>query len=206
MTFIATVPLSQASEDVLEMYERNQEQWGYVPNYVKAYSNRPNVLTAWGTLSRAIRANMDRRRFELVTVAAARALRNSYCLLAHAPVLTEDDAPAIAADFRAAGLADVDVAIMSYAEKIALDATSITQDDVDGLRRLGLTDQEIFDVAAAAAARCYFAKLLDALGVQPDSVFNELDEALRGKLAIGRAISRETVQRLSNNPSRPSSR
>jgi hypothetical protein len=53
---------------------------------------------------------------------------------------------------------------------------------------MDLKDEEIFDVAAAAAARCFFRKLLDAMGVQPDSSFNGLDPTLRRALTVGRAI------------------
>ena len=40
---------------------------------------------------------------------------------------------------------------MDFAEKVAGDATSMTQEDVDGLRELGLSDADIADVVFAAA-------------------------------------------------------
>jgi len=57
------------------------------------------------------------------------------------------------------------------------------------LRSHGYQDAEIFDVAAAAAARCFFSKLLDALGGQADSTFNDLDPTLREALTVGRPIA-----------------
>lgn len=39
-------------------------------------------MEAWGNLLRTIKSNMDMRRFELATLAMARALKNSYCSLA----------------------------------------------------------------------------------------------------------------------------
>ena len=95
-----------------------------------------------------------------------------------------------------ADLAPVDLAIMSFARQIALDASRITQGDVQRLRDHGLTDAEIVDVAAAASARCFFSKLLDALGAEPDSIFSELDDEVREHLTVGRAISRDEVERL----------
>jgi hypothetical protein len=44
-------------------------------------------------------------------------------------------------------------------------------------------------VAATAAVRCFFSKLLDALGVQADSTFNDLDPALRRALTVGRPVA-----------------
>ena len=46
-----------------------------------------------------------------------------------------------------------------------------------------------FDIAATAAARCFFSKLLDALGVQADSSFSDLDPALREALTVGRPVA-----------------
>jgi len=43
------------------------------------------------------------------------------------------------------------------------------------LRSLGLTDAELMDVVLAAAARCFFSKTLDALGVEPDAKYAQLD-------------------------------
>ena len=57
------------------------------------------------------------------------------------------------------------------------------------LRDLGLSDAEIFDVVAAAAARCFFSKTLDALGAEADPVFAELGPELRDALTVGRPIA-----------------
>ena len=58
-------------------------------NYERAFAERPDVLAAWGQLNAAIKANMDLRRYELATLAAARRLRSSYCSLMHGRVLLE---------------------------------------------------------------------------------------------------------------------
>lgn len=78
---------------------------------------------------------------------------------------------------------------MNLAERVAADATSIAQEDVDRLRRAGLSDVEILDVALTAAARCFFSKSLDALGVQPDTAFAEIDPMFREALTVGRPIA-----------------
>jgi hypothetical protein len=69
-----------------------------------------------------------------------------------------------------------------------VDATSITEADVEELRAHGLSDGEIFDVVLAATIRCFFSKTLDALGAQPDREFAQLDPAFREPLTVGRPI------------------
>ena len=149
MTFIETVPEGDASGELTQMYEADRETFGHVPNLTRAFSHRPDVYAAWRQLNGAIKANMDLRRYELATVAAARRLRSSYCTLAHGSVLMDkfvapDELAAIVSDHHAAGLEPVDVAVMDLADKVAQDATSVTQADVDrpaharALRRRGL--------------------------------------------------------------------
>jgi alkylhydroperoxidase family enzyme len=161
-------------------------------NYERAFEERPDVLAAWVQLNTAIKANMDLRRYELATLAAARKLRSSYCSLMHGRVLLEEfEEPVrkIALDRRTAGLDEVDVAVMDLAEKVVVDATSIDDRELQPLRDLGLSEAEIADVVLAAAARCFFAKTLDALGVLPDASLAELDAEVREVLVVGRSIA-----------------
>jgi uncharacterized peroxidase-related enzyme len=180
--------------DDSEIFERDRAALGYVPNYTRLFAHRPAVYEAWLQLKDAISGSMDTRRYELATVAAARTLRSSYCTLAHGKVLADRFLqPAqvrdIVLDHRNASLDEVDVAVMDLAEKVAGDATEVTEADIERLRDLGLSDAEIFDVVAAAAARCFFSKTLDALCTQADPVFAELEPELRDVLTVGRPIA-----------------
>jgi alkylhydroperoxidase family enzyme len=161
-------------------------------NFERAFEERPEVFAAWQQLNGAIRAGMDLRRYELATLAAARRLRSSYCCLAHGVVLQErfgEPVREIALDHHAAGLDDIDVAVMDLAELVVDDATAIGDAELQPLRELGLTETEIMDVILAATARCFFSKTLDALGVLPDASYNDLEPALRDALVVGRPIA-----------------
>lgn len=194
MTFVDTVAEDRATGAVAEAYATDAETFGYLPNFTRAFSLRPAVYAAWRQLNGAIKSSMDLRRYELATVAAARRLRSSYCTLAHGSVLIDkfldaDSVAALVADHRTAGLSAMDVAVMDLAEKVADDATSVEEADIDRLRSEGLSDAEIVDVVLAAAARCFFSKTLDALGVEPDAKYAGLDPAVRDVLTVGRPIA-----------------
>ena len=199
MTFIQTIPEDQAESDVKKMYEANKADFGYLPNYVQAFSLRPDVMAAWGQFLGTLNRNMDARRYELVTLAAARALHSSYCMLAHGTVMLQklfspEQLTRIAQDYQTADLTPAEVAMMAFAEQIVLDATAVTQAHIDLLRQHGFTDTEIFDITTTAAARCFFSKTLDALGAAPDEAFMALDENLRQALTVGRPISTESTE------------
>jgi uncharacterized peroxidase-related enzyme len=195
MTFIETVAEDQATGATAEVYAADREAFGFLPNLTQAFSLRPEVYFAWKQLNGAVKGGMELRRYELATIAAARVLRSSYCTLAHGSVLIDkgfldaETLRAVVSDHGGAGLDEVDVAVMDLAAKVAQDATAVEQADFDRLRSLGLSDQDILDVVLAAAARCFFSKVLDALGAEPDAKYASLDPATRDVLTVGRAIA-----------------
>jgi uncharacterized peroxidase-related enzyme len=194
MAFIRTIPASEAEGPVREMYEQAHGRFGYVPNWLQAFSLRPGVRDGWASLQKSIQANLPARSYELATLAAARALRSSYCSLAHGSVLAQKvfDAATVTAimtGVHESPLEPGEHAMMAFVEKVVVNAHQITSADIEALRSHGYRDEEIFDLAATAAARCFFSKLLDALGVQADSTFNNLDPALRQALTVGRPIT-----------------
>jgi alkylhydroperoxidase family enzyme len=87
------------------------------------------------------------------------------------------------------GIEPADAAAMRLAEQVVDDATAVTQADIDELRGLGLSDADIVAVVAAAAARCFFSKTLDALGAQADPAYRALGPELVEALVVGRPVA-----------------
>jgi alkylhydroperoxidase family enzyme len=193
MPFITSVPEDQATGAVAAMYGADREAFGHVPNFTKAFSLRPDVYAAWRGLNVAIKHNMDLRRYELATVAAATRLRSTSCTLAHGSVLLErfldEDELRAVVEHDTTALDPLDAAVLELADKVVLDATSVTAADVDRLRSLGLDDADILGVVLAAAARCFFSKVLDGIGVEADASYAALDPELRDTLIVGRPIA-----------------
>ena len=196
--YIQTISPAKAHDNVLAMYERQQAAYGYLPNYAKVFSHRPEVLERWGKLLAAIRRPIYARRFELITFAAAQALRNAYCSLAHGKALTSffkaDEVRTIASNTQSEVLTDAERAMMQFARQVATDASKITSKDTSTLKSHGFSDEEIFDIAATAAARSFFTKLLDALGAAADASLLEMDETLRQSLTIRHPISNQSTE------------
>ena len=216
MAFITTTHPQQAQGEVAQMYARQQRKFGYVPNYAKLFSHRPQLMQQWAQLLDGIKQPTDQKRFELVTLAAARALRNSYCSLAHAKALgeliPESDVDTLFAGEDAdaaqptAQLTASDLAITDFASKAAAEPSKITAGDVEVLKAHGLSDAEIFDIAATVAARAFFTTLLDILGAEADAPFKDMDEARKKALVVGRPIGFEPPQRVPEKLSATSSR
>jgi uncharacterized peroxidase-related enzyme len=193
MAYLQTIPPAEATELLKEVYDAELRDSGAVDNGVRAFSLRPAAFVAWQRLRDSIRSNMDPRRYELVTLAAAVSLRCSYCALAHGAILAfkffnAAQVAALTHDYRNAGLEPAEVAMMAYAEKIARHAYKVTPEDIDGLRAHGFSDADILDIALAAAARSFLSKVLDAVGVEPDEWYLDMPDELRHTLAVGRSF------------------
>lgn len=191
MAFIKTVPADQAEGILSEIYQEDMKTKGYVANYTSAFSLRPDVYRAWQNLLSSIRSRMRLRRYELVTLAAAQALKCTYCMLAHGSVLRKNffgpsELAAVARDFRNAALPAEEVAIMEFAQKVTLEPSQTTQRDFDLLREKGLSDEEILDIVLTVTARNFMSKTLDAVDAVPDDAFMDLEPEVRDALVIGR--------------------
>ena len=193
--FIETVPEEAAEGDLAEFYRQQRSGWGFLPNFAGAFSTRPEVALAWNALNKTVREGMERRRYEIATIAAARALRSTYCTAAHSKFLRDEcgDEPtlrAIADDPSGAKLDEVDRAVYEFATKVASDAASVRQADVDALRALGLTDGDVADVVFAAAARSFFTRVLDGLGAQLDPQTAAIFEPeMLESMVVGRPVA-----------------
>jgi alkylhydroperoxidase family enzyme len=140
-------------------------------------------------------AHGDERRFELVTVVAASRVKCSVCTLQHGAslqsYLTAEQVQSVACDLQPSGLDTVDEAIVAFAERVVLHAEEIRQDDIDGLRSVGLDDAEIFDIVLAATYRMGWSSTNEAIGYEPSQPFlartrSQLGDDVFQSLMVGR--------------------
>jgi uncharacterized peroxidase-related enzyme len=194
MTFIHQTNLEDSDESTQKLFKRHQDHYGFVPNYTKLYKNRVGVMDAWSTFLNTIKSNINLHEFELITLAAAMAMKNSYCSLAHAKILNnkyynESELEKIVFENGKGVLTKRQILIMSLARKVAKDANEVTQEDINNLKQVGCSDEDIFDVVTTAAARCFFSKVADSLGAQPDPIFHECTNKFKDMFVVGRSIS-----------------
>ena len=189
MTFIETVAEDGTTGATAELYAAERAAFGFLPNFVRAFSLEAGGLLR---LEAAERRGQGRHGPSALRASHARRRQPAALELLHAGprigadrrgFLEPDAVRAAVSDHRSAGLDEAEVAVMDLAAKVATDATSVEQADIDRLRSLGLSDQDILDVVLAAAVRCFFSKVLDALGAEPDAKYAQLDPALSASAA-----------------------
>lgn len=187
MSILKTVPEEQATGLVAELYDDDVQDLGYVPSHTKAMALNPEAVKAFEQLIRAVAGPMNKRRYELVTLAAAGAIGSQACRVAHSrkslKYMDEAEIAAVLRDFHSAGLTEAEVAMMEFAQKLSRDSSAMTDADSQRLRDLGFDDREIVDIALAAAARNYYSRALQALAVEVD-VPPDLSPELRAALQV----------------------
>ena len=70
------------------------------------------------------------------------------------------------------------------------DPNATTRSDVDALRKVGMSDREIFEATLFVAFREAFSTVNDALGVNPDrQLAEQVPAEVRAAVAYGRAVA-----------------
>ena len=172
MSIIHTIPEDQATGEVAAFYASERESHGYVPAHSLVMALNPAAEQGFEAITRSLAKRLGVRNYRLVTLAAAEALKSGSCLLAHGnmarSLMDDEQLIAVATDYHEAGLSDAEVAMMDFAVKVCGDSSAMTDADALVLRGHGFTDEQIVDIALAAAVRNYYSRALHALGVEVD--------------------------------------
>jgi alkylhydroperoxidase family enzyme len=76
---------------------------------------------------------------------------------------------ALAQNWRELPLSEADRAMLAYVELLALTPAHATADDVATLRKVGFSDEEIFEIVMVTAYYALRCRMADGLGVEIDA-------------------------------------
>lgn len=191
--YLQTIGEDEATGAVADIYEKQKAQLGFVMATAKAFTARPDLLPIYTEFSDRIRAgfSLGLREWRLITLIAAKHVPSTYCSYVYGKQLIADLGSkeaviAVQSDFRNAGLSGRDVEMLAYAEKIARDASQVSQADIDRLRSVGFTDREICDIALCASFRCFVSRFFDAIGAGPEAAYIDEDPEFRAAMTVGK--------------------
>jgi RNA polymerase sigma-70 factor (ECF subfamily) len=173
---------------------------GFIPNVFRAQTLRPDVLEATAVSVGKILMPADiltRVQKESIFVAASAAILNSYCVAAHCNLLrglglSPQDGDQIAIDHRQSSLPESDKTLLDFAVKLASRPSEISLPDVDRLRAIGFSDEQILECIALTALSGYINTIRIGLGVEPD--FDLPPGFEQNKVHLPDAQDRPTIQ------------
>jgi uncharacterized peroxidase-related enzyme len=179
-------PEAELPDDIRAIYEQNRAKIGFVPNVFRAYARRPEHFRAFmayhDVLMRAP-GGLSRVEREAIVVVVSVENRCLYCTVAHGAalrVLSKDPilADQIAADWRTADLTPRLRAILAFASRVNEPGFYATAEDLEALRREGLSDDDAWDVAAIAAFFGFSNRMAGFMDMRPNAEFYSMGRSL----------------------------
>lgn len=167
-------------EDVAELFGKCQSKLGLIPNVLVAYAFNPDKLRAFSLMYNDLMlgpSGLSKLEREMIAVAVSARNRCWYCQVAHgAAVRVLSGRPelgeALVMNYRVAGLSARERAILDFALTMTSDSASIEEADRETLRDAGLSDEDIWDVAAVAGFFNMSNRMASAVGMEPNAEYH----------------------------------
>jgi uncharacterized peroxidase-related enzyme len=172
---IKTIPEKHATGIVKEVYSHYPKLEGFTDPYFEVLSLWPEWMKVEDEIESLMfgQSELSRQLKEMIITAVSQINDCEYCMDWHA------------ADLKQTGLRDEEVqkfldgkwrevsmdekarAIVDYAEKLTVAATTVTDEDVENLKKLGFSDRQILEATIMACHTNYANRLMDALNAKP---------------------------------------
>ncbi len=159
------------------------EKLGLVPNVLKAHAFDIEKLNAFAALYNNLMladSGLTKLEREMVAVAVSSVNKCFYCLTAHGQAVRElSDDPKLGElmvmNWRAADLDARHHAMLTFAEKVTVESSKITEADRQALRDAGFSDRDIWDIANVAAFFNMTNRVASATDMRPNDEYHGMD-------------------------------
>jgi len=176
--------LEDLPDDIRETITAVSDKTGFIPNVFLAMAHRPAEFRAFMAFHDALmeperqgrESGLSKAEREMIVVVTSAENDCMYCVVAHGAVLRIRArnpliADQVATDWHHADLSPREHAICSFAVKIAIEPSSVTDDDRTALIDLGLTDEDIWDVGAIASFFALSNRMAHLTQMRPNDEF-----------------------------------
>lgn len=158
------------------------ERIGFMPNVARLLAVTPSHFMGWWTYFDELMrgpSGLSKTQREMIAVVVSAESRCPYCLAAHAAALrlrTKDAAlvERLAANYRHVDLDPRDRAMLDFAVKLTKSPDACGKDDLERLREVGFTDEDILHVVEVTAIFNYNVRLATATGLVPNEEYHDL--------------------------------
>ena len=173
MSFLGDQPFDEKDFPTLQLLK---EEYGFIPNFFKAQTARPDLIDSEVQLVDAIlikEGALTRQHKEYIFLVCSAANLSTYCVTAHCEIirmlkLAGPEPEQIALDHMSTDLPIVDKALLNFALKLNNHGLKITQDDIDELRTYDFNDQQILETVMCVGLAKFANYVGFGLGTVPD--------------------------------------
>ena len=171
--------LDELPEDLRDRIMAVQEKAGFVPNVFLALAHRPNECRAFFDYHDALMlrdGGLSKAEREMIVVSTSGANDCQYCVVAHGAILriyakNPLVADQVAINFRKADITDRQRAMLTFAEKVALNSAALEEADYEAVRSHGFDDEDIWDIGAIAAFFSLSNRMANLTAMRPNDEF-----------------------------------
>jgi RNA polymerase sigma-70 factor (ECF subfamily) len=204
------VPAPYLSPITFEPFAIVQKSHGFIPNFFRAQTLRPDLLQAQLDAVGSILLPEDvltRVQKESILLAVSATNLNSYCVAVHCNLLrglgfSAEEADQIAVDYHLSNLSKADVALLDFVVKLGTRLSEYSQEDADKLTTFGFTQEQILEGAVVTALNNFANTLQMGLGIEPDfespSIFDN-DRAYLSDAATTLALPEDKLHSLATS-------
>ena len=167
-------------EGTTKFFNLCEEKLGLVPNVLRSYAHNIEKLNAFSAMYNDLmlgESGLSKLEREMIAVAVSSVNRCFYCLVAHgAAVRALSGRPelgeALVMNYRVAKLSPRERAMLDFSVKMTEDSANMNEDDRQSLRDVGLSDADIWDVAAVASFYNMSNKMASAIDMRPNPEYH----------------------------------
>ena len=171
--------LNTLPEDIRETILTVQEKSGFVPNVFLALANRPDEFRAFFAYHDALmekEGGLTKGEREMIVVATSAHNQCIYCVVAHGAILRIREknpqlADQIATNYRKADITPRQKAMLDFALKVSKCSHEINNTDIDDMRDLGFSNDDIWDVGAISALFALSNRMANLTSMRPNEDF-----------------------------------
>ena len=171
--------VSDLPEDIQNRILEVQEKAGFVPNVFLALAHRPDEFRAFFDYHDALlekEGGLTKGEREMIVVATSGINQCLYCVVAHGAILRIREKNPLIADQLATNYRNADItpkqrAMLDFAVKISMQASEVSEDDLDALRQHGFNDEDIWDIGAISAFFSLSNRMANLTGMRPNDEF-----------------------------------
>jgi uncharacterized peroxidase-related enzyme len=169
-------------EEIAELWQLPLEKLGFVPNVLRVFALRPTHLLGWWAYYDELMrgdSGLSKAQREMIAVVVSALNRCHYCIVSHSAALRKLTGDPVLVDqlataYKYAPLADAERAMLDYAAKLTEESHRCGPEDIETLRSVGWSDEEIMDIAEVAAMFNFTNRLASGMGWIPNREYHSL--------------------------------
>jgi len=166
-------------EDIRSRLLAVQEKSGFIPNVFLTLAFRPDEFRAFFAYHDALMerdGSLTKAEREMIVVATSSANQCQYCVIAHGAILrirakNPQIADQIAVNYRNADITPRQRAMLDFAMKVSQQAQLVSEADFAELSTYGLTNDDVWDIAAIAAFFALSNRMANVTAMRPNDEF-----------------------------------